>query len=157
TQVAATVETVITGTTTGQGAAPVAAQQGATTQGLEPKIRIVDDPRTNSVIVVAQPQTMREVARLIRRLDVVGGASASVIRVFQLKTASADELGNTLYLAIQSLMNPARAPTTTTGAGGVGAQLQGAQGAGAQTGAAELREVKATILEFLDDRTNEVL
>lgn len=132
-----------------QQQAPGAQGQGGT--GLIPRVRIIDDLRTNSVIVQARPRDMREVALMIQKLDAADTASVSRLRIFPLSNAVADDLATTLNNAIQSVLGPPRAaggsaPGNQQGQGG----FQGGGGGGPQGGgSAELREVKSTILEFL--------
>ena len=130
-----------------------AATQNQGTVGLLPRVRIIDDLRTNSVIVQARPRDLREVVHLIEKLDAKDSDSHQIINIFPLNYAVADEVAFTVSSSIQNVLGPSRATAApTTGQPGQGGQ-QGANqaGAGAQgQGAAELREVKSTILEFLD-------
>ncbi len=143
---------------------PTAAQAAANGQqnnvvGLVPRVRIIDDLRTNSVIVQARPRDLREIALLIEKLDVEDTNSKQQIKIFPLTNAVADEVAFTLSSSIQNVLGPSRAtaaPTTgqAGGQGGAfGAQAQGA--GGTAQGSAELREVKSTILEFLDKNGDE--
>jgi type II secretion system protein D len=126
-------------------------QQG--TVGLIPRVRIIDDLRTNSVVVQARPRDLREVKALIDELDVKDTEFHLQIRIFPLQYAVADEVAFTLSDTITKVLSPARAtaaPTTgQPGAQGQFGQAAQAQGAGGQ-GAQELREVKSAILQFLD-------
>jgi type II secretion system protein D len=143
---------------------PTAAAAGAANAqqnvvGLVPRVRIIDDLRTNSVIVQARPRDLREIALLIEKLDVEDTKSKQQIKIFPLTNAVADEVAFTLSSSIQNVLGPSRAtaaPTTGQpgGQGGAfGAQAQGAGAAG--QGSTELREVKSTILEFLDKNGDE--
>lgn len=132
-----------------QGQAQQQQQQSSTAKGaLAPQVKITPDLRTNSVIVQARPRDLREVALLIRDLDSADSAAVSEIRIFTLNTAVADELAATLQTAIQSLLSPARIPTTQGG---------GNQGGGGAAGGGnpELREVKSMILQYLDQQNGE--
>jgi type II secretion system protein D len=129
-------------------------QQG--TVGLLPRVRIIDDVRTNSVIVQARPRDMREVVAMIKELDVNDSDSQHQIKIFPLNYAVADEVAFTVQSSIQNVLGQARATAPTTGqpgagqAGQFGANQQGGA-AGAGQGASELREIKSTILQFLDE------
>ena len=68
--------------------------------GLGPRVRILADYRTNSLIVSAAPRDMTEVTRLINEIDVTQTAAQSELKVFPLRNASADELATTLQEAI---------------------------------------------------------
>jgi type II secretion system protein D len=137
---------------TAQAPAAGAANQNQNAVSLVPRVRIIDDLRTNSVIVQARPRDMAEVASLIEQLDRDSSDVTQAIKIFPLTSAVADEVAFTLSSSIQNVLGPARAtaaPTTgQQGPGGAQQQQQAAQGTG--TGAAELREVKSAILEFLD-------
>ncbi|MSR59543.1 MAG: hypothetical protein EXS05_18190 [Planctomycetaceae bacterium] len=119
--------------------------------GLTPRVKIAADPRTNSVIVQARPRDLREVAILIRDLDAQDSGNVSLIKIFPLKAAVADELANTLQSAFLALLNPARITGTQPG------QQNQQAGQGQGTGAAELREVKSTILEYDDEQGGRLL
>src|SRR5262249_30853408 len=72
-----------------------AATQGTGQQpstGLLPRVRIIDDLRTNSVIVQARPRDMREVALLIGQIDAPDSDFQNQVRFFQLRYAVADEV-----------------------------------------------------------------
>lgn len=126
-------------------------QQSAT--GLIPRVRIIDDLRTNSVIVQARPRDMREVALLIKKLDAADTDSVHKMRIFRLTNAIAEEVAATLSQSIQNVLAPARATTAPSAAGGQPGGQFGAPQPGAATtggaGSAELREVKSSILQFL--------
>lgn len=127
----------------GQGA------QQQTLLGLAPRVRILPDVRTNSVIVVARPRDMKEVGQVIRKLDAADSSAVSQLKIFPLKNAIADEIAATLQLAIQSVLSPPRQTGVQGGLqGGGGGGGAGAQGQGQVS--PELREVKSTILQFLE-------
>lgn len=137
-QVVAAITALYPAPTTGGG------QQTAT--GLTPRVRSYADVRTNSIIVQARPIDMREVALLIRKMDVDKTNSVNKLRIFPLQNAMADEMAFTLQTAIQSVLTPAR--ITTTGQGG-GQQLGGAGAAAGAGTMTELRDVRSTILELM--------
>lgn len=129
---------------------PGQAAQQQTLLGLSPRVRILPDVRTNSVIVLARPRDMKEVGQVIHKLDMADSAAVSQLKIIPLKNAIADEIAATLQLAIQSVLSP---PRQQAGAQG-GLQGGGGGGGGAQGGqgqvSPELREVKSTILQFLE-------
>ncbi|MBI3861823.1 MAG: hypothetical protein HY290_07995, partial [Planctomycetia bacterium] len=88
------------------------ANQQAGTVGLLPRVKIVDDLRTNSVIVQARPRDLLEVARLIKEIDVFGGDSEQQVKFFKLEYAVAEEVAATLSTALQRVLDPARATGT---------------------------------------------
>lgn len=125
---------------------------GANSTGiaLSPRVTVVPDSRTNSVIVQARPRDMAEVASLIEKLDAQGSDSVNQLRIFPLTNAVSTELAATLQQAILSVLTPARAQNNQQFGGG---QFGGGGGGGGQAQQIQnedLREVKSSILEFLD-------
>jgi general secretion pathway protein D len=60
-------------------------------------LRFIPDPRTNSLIVLAHPDTMRDVGDLLQKLDVPGPATAGgKINVYYLENADAEDLAKVL-------------------------------------------------------------
>jgi type II secretion system protein D len=135
-----------------QGAA--AAQQTAV--GLVPRVKIIDDLRTNSVIVQARPRDMREVLLLIAEIDAPDSDAVNAVRLFQLKFAVADEVAQTVSQAITNVLAPSRAVTAQGQQGQPGQPGAQAQQAATGQGASELREVKSTILKYLDVEGDQV-
>lgn len=109
--------------------------------GLSTRIRIVTDARTNSLIVLAQPNDLREVEELISRLDTHESGAVNQVEVFELRHAVAEELATTISTILQSVLNP---PTL-----GQGQITQAFLGVGGGTGTQELREVRSAVLEYL--------
>lgn len=68
--------------------------------GLGPRVRVLADYRTNSLIVSAAPRDMLEVTRLINELDVQQITAQSELKVFPLRNASAEDLATTLQDSI---------------------------------------------------------
>lgn len=109
--------------------------------GLMARVKIVADVRTNSVIVLAQPNDLREIAKLIGQLDSPESGSVAQVQIIELKHAVAEELATSLSAIIQGTLNRPQ-----QGAG----QLGGFGGAfGGQGGQQQLQEVRSSILEFL--------
>jgi len=113
--------------------------------GLATRVVVYPDIRTNSIIVQARPRDLNEVAELVKRMDRDSADSVNQLRVVQLKHAIAEELSETINLAIQSVINPARQPTGS-GVGGFG----GGGAGGAQT-SQQLRDVRSAVLELIPD------
>lgn len=106
-----------------------------TTTGLAPRIKVVSDYRTNSLIVQASPRDQTEVTKLIGEIDVETSPAESQIRVFPIKNAVASELQPILSTAISG---------QATGATGGGQGGGGNQG-GATTSRASTPSGKITI------------
>ena len=68
--------------------------------GLGPRVRVLADYRTNSLVVSAAPRDLAEVTRLIDELDVEQVSSQSEIKVFPLNNAIAEDLAPILQEAI---------------------------------------------------------
>lgn len=111
--------------------------------GLQVRVEVIADPRTNSVIVQAAPNDLARIATLIRKIDRDSSSAVSRMRVFPLKNAVADELAEVINSAIQSVLNPARA----TGGQAGGGQFAGPGGAG--QGAQQIQQVKSIVVELL--------
>ena len=101
------------GTATGGGQQ---SQASAARVGLGPRIRIIADYRSNSVIVNAGPRDMAEIKLFLERMDVEDVVATNQIKVFRLKNALAEDLQPVLQEAIT---------------GQAAAQGQGQQGGGA--------------------------
>lgn len=113
--------------------------------GLMSRIKIVADPRTNSVIVLAQPNDLREITKLIAEIDSPKAGAVAQVKVIELKHAVAEELADSLSSIIQATLNP---PQQGTGGqfGGFGGGGFGGAGSSQQ-----LQEVRSAILEYLGD------
>ncbi len=111
-------------------------------QGLRTRPRAVADVRTNSVIVQGRPNDLKEVEKLIERIDLDTPGAVHRVQIFPLKNALAEELSTTISTAIQSVSNPPQ----QAGQGGQGAF---GGGFGGNQGAQELRDSKSVALEFL--------
>lgn len=68
--------------------------------GIGPRVRVLADFRTNSLIISAAPRDMVEITNLINELDVHEVEARSEIKVFPLNNAIADELAPVLQEAI---------------------------------------------------------
>lgn len=78
------------------------------------KVLVISDPRSNSLIVRAQPRDLDEISTLIRKIDRDDPAAINQLRIFPLKNGLAVELAAVLNAAIQSVIAP---PTSGTGGG----------------------------------------
>jgi general secretion pathway protein D len=95
---------------------------GTATTTLAPRVRVVADFRTNSLIVVASPRDQAEVARVIKEVDVDEGPSAeSEVKIIPVKNAVASDLEPILRTAITG---EASTTTTTGGQQGGGGNAQ---------------------------------
>lgn len=122
--------------------APTAqANQQRIDAGLAPRVRVTSDARSNSVIVQARPRDMVEIAALIKKLDVDESGAVNQIRIFQLKSATAQELATTLQDSLQSISSSTGTGATRTGGGGGGGT--GGRAGGGGSG------VKSAVLQFL--------
>ena len=120
-------------------------QEGQDRPGLSTRMTVYPNVRTNSIVVQARPRDLQEIAALIKKMDLDSASSVNQLRVFQLKHAIAEELSETINLAIQSVINPARQPTGS-GVGGFGGG-----GVGGAQSAQQLRDVRSAVLELLPD------
>lgn len=118
------------GATTGAGA-------GTTDRvGLNARVKVVADGRTNSLIVQASPRDLAEVANLIQQIDVESTSAESQIKIFPIKNAVASEL--------QTILANAIGAQSVGGAATQGQQQQGNQG-GAQGAAGAPRTPTAKL------------
>lgn len=113
-------------------------------EGLGTRIRVASDVRTNSVIVQARPRDLSEISKFIREIDKDESASAARARVFQLKSAVAEELAIFLNMAIQAVFDPRAAQMQQPG------QFQ--QQLGLQD-----QDPKSMVLEFLSENKQTLL
>lgn len=97
------------------------------TTGLGPKVRVLADFRTNSIIVRASPRDLAEVNKLVKQLDAGKNEVEDEVRIFPLRNSLADDLAATLNATISG--NP------RTGAGAQGQPVPPPQPAGAAGGA----------------------
>ncbi|MEX0866105.1 MAG: secretin N-terminal domain-containing protein, partial [Pirellulales bacterium] len=86
--------------------------------GLGPRLQILADFRTNSLVVRGGQRDLAEVGELLGEIDVLDSEAVSEVRVFPLRNSLAEELGPVLQEAIR----------------GAGTEVQGDVGAGAQPG-----------------------
>jgi len=114
---------------------------GNANKGLATRVRIVADVRTNTVVVLAQPNDLKAIAELIPQLDKNESGAVSQVEIFPLKHAVADQLQQTVNLVLQSVLNPAQ-----LGQGQLGQQVLGIGGGNSST---QLRDVRSSVLEFL--------
>ncbi len=108
-----------------------------------PQFKISADARTNSVLLFAGPRDMEEIGALISEIDREESKAVNQMRLIRLENATAEELAETLNLAIQSILN-----TQPTTGGGQAGQFTGSGGQGGE-GVQEIRGIKSTILQFL--------
>ncbi len=114
------------------GAAPGAAgAAGAANNpnGLAPRVKVVSDYRTNSLIVQASPRDQAEVAKLVAEIDTDSSPAESEIEIIGLQYAIASEMQPILTSAISGT----QAATTTGGQQQPQQQPQQQQGGNANT------------------------
>lgn len=109
--------------------------------GLEARATVVTDVRTNSLVVLAKPNDLREIAALIKKLDSHESGAVSEVRVVELRHSIAEDLANTVNQVIQSVLNPPQ-----LGQGQLGQAFLGFGGGNASQA---LREVRSAVLEYL--------
>ena len=80
-------------------------------QILAPRVHVVADTRTNSLLITAHPRDMLEVEAMIRQMDVPGPIVSSWLRVFPLRNAIAADTATVIVNALTSSVAPARATT----------------------------------------------
>ncbi|MDR3196642.1 MAG: hypothetical protein LBU34_02130 [Planctomycetaceae bacterium] len=68
--------------------------------GLEPRVLVVSDARTNALIIQANPRDMVEITAMVLQLDSEGSDAINIVKTFPLKNAMASELATTLQNAI---------------------------------------------------------
>ncbi|MBN2292124.1 MAG: hypothetical protein JXM70_06845, partial [Pirellulales bacterium] len=99
------------------------AQEIPSETAMAPRVHVVADFRSNSLIVRASPNDMAEVAAIIERIDSGDSEAFNEVRVFKLKNASAEVLAPILQDAITGQMYGQR---STRGPGAMaGGMLQG--------------------------------
>ncbi len=114
---------------------------GNQNKGLATRVRIIADVRTNTVVVLAQPNDLKAIGELIPQLDKNESGAVSQVEIFALKHAVADQLQQTVNQILQSVLNPAQ-----LGQGQLGQQVLGIGGGNSST---QLRDVRSSILEFI--------
>ena len=82
------------------------------------QVLAVSDPRTNALIIQANPRDLAEAAALVKQLDSEGSEAVNTIKTFQLRNALAMELATVLQNAIAGT-------AVGTGLAGTGAQAAG--------------------------------
>ena len=87
--------------------------------GLGTRVTVSADPRTNALLVRANPNDLAEIRRLVAKLDADAAGSVSRVRIYDLQYAEADELAAFLQEIIEDIIEPAGQV-----AGGQGQQSQ---------------------------------
>ncbi len=75
-------------------------QAAGQTGSLSPRVQVVADFRSNSVIVRGNPRELAEVAAMLQRIDLGVNAAVNQVQVFKLKNALAETLAPVLQDAI---------------------------------------------------------
>ena len=128
-----------------------AAAQAAAAGAAKTPPRILTDPRTNSLIVMAARQILDEIRRYVARLDVPISGEGS-IRVYYLKNADAEELSNTLNALLGA--QPSQPAAAAGGAALTGAA---ARAGGAQALSAVVSELAGGVTVTADVATNSLV
>ena len=115
---------------------------------LPAKVFVVAEPRSNALIVRAQPRDLDEVAALIRKIDRDDPAAVHELKLIPLKNALASEIAIVMNAAIQSVIAP---PTTGTGGGG---GLQSQTGINPVQLPEEFRAAKMMAVQLLSSKGN---
>lgn len=74
----------------------------ATPSGLQPRVHVAADPRTNSLLVQASPRDLAEVELLLEKLDSADSATVFRTRIFKLSNTLANDIAATLQSAIDA-------------------------------------------------------
>ncbi len=100
--------------------------------GLSGTASVVQDYRSNSLIVQASPRDLQEVDALIKKIDTTTSPAESQLRIFPLRNSVADELAQILQNALsgQTTRNQQGGQGGGQGGGGGGGAGQGFQGGG---------------------------
>lgn len=123
----------------GSPAAPAQAMKGRGRGGLilpsrGVAVKILAEPRTNSVIVYAGQEMQDDVAELLKKIDIPASAGSGKINVYYLENADAEEVSKVLASLSEKRAGTAppgtpaagaRAATPATGAAVVSAELEG--------------------------------
>ncbi len=119
--------------------------------GLEARARVVAEVRTNTLVVLAKPNDLKEIAAVIKKLDIYDSNAVAAVRVIELRHSVAEDLANTVNQIIQSVLNPPQ-----LGQGQLGQAFLGFGGGNASQA---LREVRSAVLEYLvvDDANERTL
>lgn len=89
--------------------------------GLGPRVRLMADYRSNSLVVQASPRDLDEIGDMLARIDVAQAQAVSELRVFKLRNSLADDLAPVIQDAIRG-DNPNSAGGAQGGGGGTGTQ-----------------------------------
>jgi general secretion pathway protein D len=133
--------------------APAPARAGRAAARVETAIKIMPDPRTNSLVVVANTQDTETIRRLAVQLDIERPRRTNNVHVVYLKNAPAEETSKSLSAALANL----RLSIGLEAAGNV--QVTADEGTNALiiTASAQDFEIIAQIIEKLDIVREQVL
>ncbi|MDR1385510.1 MAG: hypothetical protein LBJ67_16930 [Planctomycetaceae bacterium] len=81
------------------------AAPGMLAPGFQPRIRVLSDPRTNSLIVQAAPNDYRDIERVVAELDVPKGGPKLQVRTFKMKNVLAADMVTALNNALDMAMH----------------------------------------------------
>ena len=128
-------------------------QTGTTNTGatLTPRVRVVADYRSNSIVVQGSPRDIEEIGNLLEQIDKEDGNSVSEVRVFPLKNAYADEVADVLNEALGTDLSQTAQQGRNTGQ-----QAQQNQQT-ANTQAFSSRRGMSLTMKRLDEKTNQLI
>jgi general secretion pathway protein D len=106
----------------GEGATAPLSQSSA-----QDEVKILTDPRTNSLLVLAPAERMPAVKEMIARLDTSFAVRESNYRVYSLKNTDAEELEETLKSFLQETQTALQQQQSAAGRAGGGAPAVGQQ------------------------------
>jgi len=78
---------------------------GTLAPGFQPRIRVLSDPRTNSLIVQAAPNDYRDIERIVAELDVPKGGPKLQVQTFKMTSVLAADMATSLNSALEMAMN----------------------------------------------------
>ena len=81
------------------------AMQGFAASGFQPRIRVLSDTRTNSLIIQAAPNDYNDIERVIAALDVGEGSLKLQVNTFRMKNMLAADLVTALTGALDTAIN----------------------------------------------------
>ncbi len=74
----------------------------ASPTGMQPRVHVSSDPRTNSLLIQAAPRDLAEVEMLLEKLDSADTATVFRTRIFKLNNTLANDISATLQSAIDA-------------------------------------------------------
>ncbi|MCL2349234.1 MAG: hypothetical protein FWC50_13375 [Planctomycetaceae bacterium] len=85
---------------------PPGIQSPSPTLGFPRRVRIMSDPRSNSLIVQAAPNDYRDIERIVTELDVWKGGPKLQVKTYRMKSVLATDLATSLNTALALSLTP---------------------------------------------------